>query len=67
MDRKAGDTRASAVGEGVGVVIGASVQPRVLADICVTGCRMSKVSVFLWQLARFRLDGERVAEMTMCC
>lgn len=47
MDRKAGDTQASAVGEGVGVVIGASVQPRALADICVTGCGMSKVSVFV--------------------
>lgn len=45
---------------------GASVQPRALVDICLAGCRKSKVSL-LWQLSRFRSDGERVAKMTMYC
>lgn len=45
---------------------GATIQPRALVDICLAGCQMSKVSV-LWQLSRFRSDGERVAKMTMYC
>lgn len=48
MDRKAGDTQGIRGGGGEWVLsFGASVQPRALVDICVTGGRMLEVSVFV--------------------